>query len=235
MNEHFRFAVLSGNQLKLIALISMTVDHIGVMLFPDLYVLRIIGRIAYPIFAFMIAEGCFYTKHKTRYFFEVLGIGVLCQVAYFILYGSLELNIMLGFSFSILIIFAIQKAKETRGTWQTILAITLIGAAWVSSALLPEYIKGFRFDYGFVGIVLPVIVYIIPYFRLKIVAFAITLFVLATTLYFPLQIWGLMAVPLMMLYTGKRGKIKMGQFFYIYYPAHMVAIWAIGEMAGAFT
>ena len=59
---------LSGNMLKVIAAITMTVDHIGVIFFPSSNILRIIGRIAFPIFAFMIAEGCKYTKNKFRYF-----------------------------------------------------------------------------------------------------------------------------------------------------------------------
>ena len=57
---------LSGNQLKIIAAISMTVDHLGFILFPSLIILRIIGRIAFPIFAYMIAEGCRYTKNEKR-------------------------------------------------------------------------------------------------------------------------------------------------------------------------
>ena len=55
---------LSGNALKIIAAISMVIDHVGLMFFPTLKILRIIGRLAYPIFAFMIAEGCYYTKNK---------------------------------------------------------------------------------------------------------------------------------------------------------------------------
>jgi len=44
----------------------MTVDHLGFILFPSLIILRIIGRIAFPIFAYMIAEGCRYTKNEKR-------------------------------------------------------------------------------------------------------------------------------------------------------------------------
>ena len=60
---------LTNNQLKIIAMISMLIDHIGVAMFPNVMILRIIGRLAFPIFAYMIAEGCFYTKNKARYFF----------------------------------------------------------------------------------------------------------------------------------------------------------------------
>ena len=63
--------LLSGNALKIIAAVAMTIDHVGLMFFPQLKVLRIIGRIALPIFAFMIAEGCRYTRNKLRYFLTV--------------------------------------------------------------------------------------------------------------------------------------------------------------------
>ena len=63
-----RIRFLSGNSLKLIAALTMLIDHMGIMLFPNVAVLRCIGRISFPIFAFMISEGARYTKDKTRYF-----------------------------------------------------------------------------------------------------------------------------------------------------------------------
>ena len=60
--------ILTGNHLKLIAAFAMLLDHVGILLFPQIRLLRILGRLAYPIFAFMIAEGCRYTKNKLRYF-----------------------------------------------------------------------------------------------------------------------------------------------------------------------
>ena len=62
-----RFA-LTGNQLKLIAMLTMTIDHIGVILLPQYRFLRIIGRLSMPIYAFMIAEGCHYTHDRKAYF-----------------------------------------------------------------------------------------------------------------------------------------------------------------------
>ena len=61
---------LSGTVIKLIALISMTIDHVGVILYPNVMLFRILGRIAMPIFAYMIAEGCVYTKNKAKVFIQ---------------------------------------------------------------------------------------------------------------------------------------------------------------------
>ena len=74
--------IFNGNTLKFLACITMLIDHAGILLFPQYDIFRIIGRIAFPIFAFMIAEGCRYTKNKLRHFLMIFGLGVLCQLAY---------------------------------------------------------------------------------------------------------------------------------------------------------
>ena len=51
-----RFGILTGNQLKLIAAVAMLLDHAGILLFPHVRLFRILGRLAYPVFAYMIAE-----------------------------------------------------------------------------------------------------------------------------------------------------------------------------------
>ena len=60
--------ILNRNVLKIIALITMLIDHIGLVFFPGIEIFRIIGRISFPIFAFMIAEGCEHTENKKKYF-----------------------------------------------------------------------------------------------------------------------------------------------------------------------
>jgi len=58
---------LTNNQLKVIAMVTMTVDHVGFLLFPRLLLLRCIGRLAFPIYAYMVAEGCSHTKSLPKY------------------------------------------------------------------------------------------------------------------------------------------------------------------------
>ena len=79
----YNFKPLTGNALKIIAAASMTLDHIGVILFPQVEILRILGRLALPIFAFMIAEGCKYTRNRRKYFGMVFGLGTVCLVVYY--------------------------------------------------------------------------------------------------------------------------------------------------------
>lgn len=70
-----KFGILNGNHLKLIAAFTMLLDHAGILLFPRVTLFRILGRLAYPIYAYMIAEGCRYTRNKLRYFLMVFGLG----------------------------------------------------------------------------------------------------------------------------------------------------------------
>ena len=60
---------MNRNVLKIIALITMLIDHIGCIFFPNIIVFRVIGRLSYPIFAMFIAEGYYYTKSRKKYVF----------------------------------------------------------------------------------------------------------------------------------------------------------------------
>ena len=105
---------LTGNQLKILAMITMTCDHVGVMLFPHLQWLRIIGRLAMPIYAFMIAEGCRYTRDRKKYLLRLLSLGVLCQAVYLIAMGSLYMCILITFSISVCLINLLDQAEREK-------------------------------------------------------------------------------------------------------------------------
>ena len=109
MESSWRF---SGNALKIIAAISMLIDHIGVIFFPQIKIFRILGRIALPIFSFMIAEGARYTRNKLRYFLTVFSLATACQIVYFLYDGDTYMSILVTFSISIVTIYAMQFFKE---------------------------------------------------------------------------------------------------------------------------
>ena len=108
---------LTGNQLKILAMIAMTCDHVGVQLFPQLLWLRLIGRLALPVYAYMIAEGCRHTRDRKKYFLRLFGMGVLCQAVYFVAMGSLYMCILITFSLSVILIGlmdAVEKEKSAQ-------------------------------------------------------------------------------------------------------------------------
>ncbi len=219
---------LSGNQLKIIALLAMTCDHVGVELLPHWQFLRVIGRLALPIFAYMIAEGCRYTKNRKRYLLSVATIAVLCQIVFFVAEKSMFQCILVTFSLSISMIYTIDyaKTKKTAGSW--LLAVVIGAGIFFLSTILPALLKGitnFHIDYGIWGILLPVIIYYTPG-TYKALAAALALVPICLALG-ENQWWSLAAVVLLLLYNGKRGKLDMKNLFYLYYPAHLAGIYLI--------
>lgn len=230
---------LSGNILKIIAALSMLIDHIGVILLPSVDALRIIGRISFPIFAFMIAEGCAKTRHKRRYFLSVFTLGAACQVVYYLYDGSTYLGILITFSISILLIYSLQDLKETafaatasRG--RQLIAVLVFPLLVTAVYFLNQY---YTIDYGFWGCMIPVLTSI---FR-KPSSFAPACFdkldrlgvhvamlgiglVILSGVCGGVQPYSLFSVPLLLLYSGTRGTWHMKSFFYIFYPVHLTAL-----------
>lgn len=220
---------LTNNQLKIIGLLSMTCDHVGKELLPQYPVLQVLGRLAFPIFAFMIAEGCLYTKNKKKYLMFIVVLAVLCQVVYYVAMGSLYQCVLVTFSISIILIFITKKAMETK-TIQSkmILAVAYLVAFFVCE-ILPQMLPqtDFQVDYGILGVLLPVVVYFAPNKILRNVFTTVMLVFLSLDMQ-GVQWYGLLAVPLLIGYNGERGKIKLKKLFYIYYPVHLAAIYLVG-------
>ena len=236
---------LSGNALKIIALVAMTVDHLGLIVFDNNVVMRAIGRIAFPIFAYMIAEGCRYTRSKIKYFLLVCGLGVLCQIFYYAAYRSLELNILLTFSFSVAAIFALDCLRGAVAKKEVAEAVffALAFAGVLVLAFLPNNsafaafigARGLRIDYGFCGVLLPVLISLSggKYIKLALTALGMVFLSLTLPDMGSLQWFCFLALIPLALYDGTRGKLHIKYLFYIYYPAHLVVIAGIGLLVGA--
>lgn len=224
---------LSGNQLKLIAMITMTIDHVGMVLLPGVMILRIIGRLAFPIYAFMIAEGCRYTRNRRRYFLTMAGVGAGCQVVYYIVDSSLYQCVLVTFSLSLLIIFALDNALKKKDALSISLAAgAFLGAYFVTSVLpmlLPE--TDFAVDYGFMGVMLPVYAYLGQDKWTRLLGSGLGM-VLVSVSSGGIQWYSLLSLPLLALYSGKRGKARLKNLFYIYYPLHLAVIYAVGMLIG---
>lgn len=181
--------VLTANALKIIAAIAMVLDHVAIHLIDaDMFTLhlvfRLIGRLAFPIFAYFIAEGCRYTRHKLRRFLIILGGGVLFEAVYLVFniinaggkrlldtfagdpIGMLrffrsyfiEGNVFLTLACSILLIHILQDFKKQLAEKKWGLAVAMSGAFLVACGL----IYGFNYlmnglNYGIYGIMLPVL------------------------------------------------------------------------------
>ncbi len=73
---------MTGTKLKLLAITTMMIDHVGAVLFPQLFVLRIIGRLAFPIFAFLMVQGFIHTSNRRSYALRLLAFAMISEVPF---------------------------------------------------------------------------------------------------------------------------------------------------------
>ncbi|MCC8169065.1 MAG: conjugal transfer protein TraX [Oscillospiraceae bacterium] len=228
-----KFGGFTQNQLKVIAAFFMAADHVGAELFPQLDILRIIGRLSFPIFAFFIYEGCKYTHSKPKYLARIFLLGLLCMAVYYIYEGEIYGNILITMSLSICVIYALQFFKSQIYGGNKILGtaaviVCICGAAVVCSLV---YI-----DYGICGVLLPAFAEAFDGCssrnkHMPLLGFAVGLFLLSWQ-------WGgnqyisLLSLPLIAAYNGERGKRKMKYFFYWFYPVHLAVIGAVSMIMG---
>lgn len=214
---------LTGNQLKIIAMLTMTCDHVGIQLFPQLLWLRILGRLSMPIYAYMIAEGCRHTRDRKKYLLRLSGMGALCQLVYFVAMGSLYMCILITFSLSVLLIGLLadtEKEKTPKVWWKLFLGTVFVFFVCV---VLPDLLPhtDYDVDYGLPGVLLPVLIYGAGT-RGLLLGLA-----LVALKYGGAQWLAFLSVPLLLAYNGQRGKANIGKLFYWYYPVHLVVIYGI--------
>lgn len=224
---------MTRNTLKWIALVTMTVDHIGLFLIPNdttLYTLmRIIGRIAFPLFAFMIAEGFLHTSNLKKYMMRLFILGVMTEVIFIGLY------IISGFNLTHLWFL------EGHGFRMNILWTLLLGLiglylthkyeSYQMLILTVLFLASIVLPYGFYGFGLIMIFGMIqtPKQKWGYVA-GLTLiycFYPALSLGWSgvewIQLFALVSIPLLMMYSGQKGKGSY-RFLYLYYPIHILFI-----------
>lgn len=221
--------LLSGNALKLIAAAAMFLDHLGMIFFPHVRAYRIIGRLAMPIYAFMIAEGCKYTRNPKRYFGTIAALAAFCQTVWYLFDGSTYLSILVTFSLSILTIWALNAFKEEK---------TVPNALLFAGAVTGIYLlnRSFEIDYGFWGCMLPVFASFFhgtqkdtPLNNLVMLGLGMVLLALDSG---TIQFYSLLALPLLLCYSGQRGKWNLKYFFYIFYPVHLAALEGLHMLLG---
>ncbi len=246
INFEKEVTLMNRNALKIIACLTMLIDHIGFLLFPEVIWLRYIGRMAMPLFAFFIAEGCRYTSNKLRYFLQIFLLGAACQSVYIAeqaIFGSVRsfyLNILLTFSLSLLIGFAYlywEKTLESNDPVKIRLsALLVLGALFLAVGFCAfcRYVDSETYfelvlDYGLPGVLLPVAAVIFKDRNRQFLcfSFALVLFCVASCERTPFVWFALLDIPLLAFYNGQKGKKRLKYAFYLFYPAHLAVLYLI--------
>jgi len=233
---------LSGNALKILAVIAMTTDHIAHVFVPEQtglwYFMRIIGRMTAPIMCFFIAEGFYHTRDRRQYLKRMAVFAFIAQIPYFyMVYGNVSggefirhLNVMYTFCVTLLMLFLLEiKLKSPLKTVLIVLLFVLADLGdW--SFFIPAWTLIF---YKYRG-----------NFKKQAILFSVVsvMFVSIFMVVSPLNFYQysvlLSLIPLSM-YSGRRGGYsgdnKVYSFlnkwgFYWYYPLHMAVLYYLGVL-----
>ena len=226
MNKRRDFACLSGTALKLIAMLSMVFDHVGDNFFPEQTWMRIIGRIAMPIFAFFVAEGFLHTHDRKKYLLRMGVFALVSELPFDLLTaGRLEFghqNVMCPFFLAILALlcFDTLMAKE-----QTRARMALAWGAMVAAIAAALLLKT---DYNIYGVGLVFIFYL---FRNKELWFRCVMGMIfhIVTRNMGIYIYGLLGFLPLFLYNGKKGR-GLKWLFYVFYPGHMLLLYFLKQL-----
>lgn len=226
---------LNSNQLKLVAIVAMTVDHLTWTFFPGLqtawYVLLLhtVGRLTAPIMWFFIAEGCHYTHSMGRYIGRLFGFALISHFAYDFAFGIPFLPLSTG------------PFNQTSVMWSLAWAAAMVALCrrgdlpqWLkTAALIAASIVAFSSDWSSIAVMCPFFLYAHRGdFRLQArdivfwsFIYAAVYFIFIDKAYGCLQMLTCLSLPLLSRYNGERGKWRgMKWLFYIYYPAHLFVI-----------
>lgn len=152
------------------------------------------------------------------------------QIFIFLLSDSTHMNVLITFSLSIGLIYAFDYSLRSENNYNLVIPLMGIIFVMVICGELPEGFLSeyFHIDYGFFGVMLPVMVYIFDNRVLKLLMFTSGLVFLSISMA-PIEWWSLISIIPLAFYSGERGKLKIKYLFHIYYPIHIVIILAIEE------
>lgn len=199
-------AKLSSYHLKLIAALTMLLDHAGAILYPETDWLRTVGRISFPLFLWLLIQGEKHTRDVWRYGLRLGLLGLLSQPIYQFAFDTTQLNVLFHLLVGLACLHVTRKQPEL--TW----------IVWISAALGTEILN---ISYGSYGIVLLVLFrYFQPSSLWWLVWIGVNLLYVIPFGTFQLPV---IVVPLLfLLFNGQRG--PQIRWFYGFYPGHIAAL-----------
>ncbi len=229
---------MNRNHLKLIACLSMVIDHIGYVIFPDIIALRVIGRIAMPVFAFFIGEGCLHTRDRKKYFLRIFSLATVCQLVNIgesLINDSgraFYLNILFTFSFSVILCGLFIDCRKNPSVKNKTLFIAVLAVFFLTDIFFENSLSiigtKITLDYGFTGVCLPLFAVAFSDKKKKLLCFLGGLLIFSYIqydFYAPFFISAMVSGVLLCLYNGKGGKMNLKYFFYLFYPLHLAVIY----------
>ncbi|NLJ32164.1 MAG: hypothetical protein GX424_11275 [Clostridiales bacterium] len=213
-------------QLKLFAILTMLTDHVGAVLFPQYLLFRVIGRLAFPVFVFLIAQGLVYTSNVRAYLGRLFVFALISEVPFDLAFhGTLFYPESQNVFFTLFLgLAAIAVLRDCAGRHPA--------AAFLFASAMAVLAELLRTDYGWFGVAGIVIFYCFRNDRLTgIVLFSLVLIVFSL-LTGTLELFALLSgIPLYFYDAAKKGRRSWKYFFYVFYPAHLLLLYLIRMVA----
>lgn len=247
---------LSGSTLKLVAIITMFIDHFAAVIFdrylisagfiylnqetillPEnrslliLYgvdmIMRLIGRLGFPLFCFLLIEGYYHTRSKVKYGMRLAMFALISEIPFDLGFNSHVLeftyqNVFFTLFFGFLTVWGIDAfctwvGKKIQGKIRFVPYILGTVVITAAGAVIVELLKT---DYASTGVITIVLMYLL---HQKSHAGSMALGCLALTVSMPIEFTCFATVPLAAKYNGTRG-LKLKYFFYLFYPVHILLL-----------
>ncbi len=231
---------INGTILKVLAMVTMLCDHIFGIGLSDAEWLHVLGRLAFPIFAFLIAEGYAHTKDFKSYCLRMLGFALLTEIPFNLMMGGLihpfHQNVMFTFLLSLLLLRAVDRLMEkTSSLLLKLLLVALFTALgyalgqitfvdYFGCGILTVFLFHFTREKRWGWAVQLAGMWYINWMLLSGYSFSLSL--LGHELLVPVQAFALLALVPIWLYNGQRGPggKKFQYFTYAFYPAHILVL-----------
>lgn len=217
-----------GIDLKLWALVTMLIDHIGAVLIENTYLyeiesfqmldvcLRLIGRLAFPLYAFLLVEGFLHTSSWKKYTLRMFAFALISEIPFDLAaYGKAvwwgHQNVFFTLLIGLLVLKGIEKVEENKAA--------VAGVALAGCAL--AYVM--NVDYSYTGVLLIVILYVLRNdHKNRCIVGGIL---------FAYEVTSIFAFMMMYRYTGKKGETKLPKMvFYGFYPVHLLLLYLVRIM-----
>ena len=219
---------MNSYHLKLIAIITMLIDHTGAVLVPSntmLYlIMRCIGRISFPIFVFLLVEGFHHTKDIKKYLMRMGAFALISEIPFDLaFYGKLldfkHQNIFFTLTLGLFCMYLMREVEKK--LYKNIILMNLMNALITLVIGFVAYIL--KTDYDYRGIILIVAFYL---FRESKLLRGLSLLFVSGYLLGYINVIATTAIIPIAFYNGQKGK-SIKYLFYIFYPAHLLILAAI--------
>lgn len=230
---------MSAFVLKIIALISMTCDHLSYVIFRKFSFLNYIGRIAFPIFAFQISEGYAHTKNLKKYLLRLFVFALISQAPFALFKSAFSSSFALNIFFTLFLgliaitVFEMFNKLDSKNKYVHYLNVVFGLICTAAIACVAEVI---HCDYGYYGIVIIFVFHIFKKNRLLMnISFVLWTIVFYLKnliysshfeIYLLIILYTCLSLAFINLYNNKKGK-DIKYLLYLFYPIHLLIFYAL--------